>query len=47
MLTRKELACKQGVHEMTIAKWRVNARVKAHVADDQGQYLLEVEEKKG
>ena len=41
MLTRKELAGKQGVHPMTITKWRIKGRVRAHLADDQGQYLYE------
>jgi hypothetical protein len=41
MLTRKELAGKQGVHQGTITKWRIGCRVKAHLADDQGQYLFE------
>jgi len=41
MLTRKELACKQGVHQVAITKWRINGTVKAHLADDQGQYLFE------
>ena len=41
MLTRKELACKQDVHQWTITKWRRNGRVKAHLADDQGRYLFE------
>jgi hypothetical protein len=41
MLTRKELAGKQGVHPMTITKWRIKGRVTAHLADDQGQYLYE------
>ena len=41
MLTRKELAAKQGVNKMTVTKWRINGRLKAHLADDQGQYLYE------
>ena len=41
MVTRKELARKQDVHQWTITKWRRNGRVKAHLADDQGQYLFE------
>ncbi len=41
MLTREELAAKQGVHRMTITKWREKGRIKAHLADDQGQYLYE------
>ncbi len=41
MLTRKELADKQNVHQNTITKWRMNGRVKGHLADDQSQYLFE------
>ena len=41
MLTRKELAAKQGVHKMTITKWRIKGHLKEHLADDQGQYLYE------
>lgn len=41
MLTRKELACNQNVHQNTITKWRSNGRVKGHLADDQNQYLFE------
>jgi hypothetical protein len=41
MLTRKELADRQGVNQMTITKWRANGRLTAHLADDQGQYLFE------
>ena len=41
MLTREELAAKQGVNRMTITKWREKGRLKAHLADDQGQYLYE------
>ena len=41
MLTRKELALKQDVHQWTITKWRISGRVKGHLADDQGQYLFE------
>ena len=41
MLTRNELAAKQGVHIGTIARWRNRGRLKAHLADDQGQYLYE------
>lgn len=41
MLTRKELAGKQNVHPWTITKWRIKGIVKAHLADDQGQYLFE------
>lgn len=41
MLTRNELAAKQGVHIGTIARWRNRGRIKAHLADDQGQYLYE------
>ncbi len=41
MLTRRELAGKQNVHQNTITKWRVNGRVKGHLADDQNQYLFE------
>ena len=41
MLTRKELARKQDVHQWTITKWRRSGRVKAHLADDQGRYLFE------
>ncbi|MDA3787333.1 MAG: recombinase family protein [Desulfobacula sp.] len=41
MLTRKELAGKQNVHQGTITKWRIIGRVKGHLADDQGQYLFE------
>ena len=41
ILTRKELAREQEVHQWTITKWRISGRVKAHLADDQGQYLFE------
>jgi len=41
MLTRKELAAKQGVNKMTVTKWRIKGRLKVHLADDQGQYLYE------
>ena len=41
MLTRKELAGKQDVHQNTITKWRVGGCLKAHLADDQSQYLFE------
>jgi hypothetical protein len=41
LLTRKELACKQQVHQNTITKWRINGRIQAHLADDQNQFLFE------
>jgi hypothetical protein len=41
MLTRKELAASQNVHQATITKWRIQGKLNAHLADDQGQYLFE------
>lgn len=41
MLTRKELAATRGVNRITVTKWRLNGRLKAHLAEDQGQYLYE------
>jgi len=40
MLTRKELADKQNVHQNTITKWRISGRVKGYLADDQNKYLF-------
>jgi len=41
LLTREELAAKQGVDRMTISKWRQQGRIKAHLANDDPQYLYE------
>jgi len=41
MLTRKELAASQNVHQATVTKWRIQGKLNAHLADDQGQYLFE------
>jgi len=41
MLTREELAAKQGVHRATITKWREKGRIKGCLSNDQGQFLFE------
>jgi DNA invertase Pin-like site-specific DNA recombinase len=41
LVTREELAARQGVDRMTISKWRQQGRIKAHLADDTPQYLYE------